>query len=219
MNILAIDCVSSMLSVAVSSNEEIYQSETEADMNQSSLIMDLIDTQVKRAGLTTKDLNGVLCMGGPGSFTGLRIGYSIAKGLSLSLDIPFAPIPSLDCIAFEFTECLLLSVLQISKNSYFYAIYQNGIRITDIKDASFEQLYLDIINLKIQNMKIITLTGPGSPILYDFLKPRLKDQINHKYIKKGYSRELITIAKNKNILHNDCTEYLISGPDYIRNSV
>jgi len=104
MNLLAIDSAADILSVALSCGDEIFYAQAAEGMRQSELVMDLIDSLFKKASLEPCDLNGVLCMGGPGSFTGLRIGYSVAKGLALSLSIPFAAIPTLDCIAYQRTK-------------------------------------------------------------------------------------------------------------------
>lgn len=50
-------------------------------------------------GLTPADLTGLVVSLGPGSYTGLRIGLSVAKGLALSLDLPLVGVPTLDVVA------------------------------------------------------------------------------------------------------------------------
>lgn len=50
-------------------------------------------------GLTPSDLAGLVVSMGPGSYTGLRIGLSLAKGLALSLDLPLVGVPTLDVVA------------------------------------------------------------------------------------------------------------------------
>lgn len=98
MNILAIDSATSILSVAVNNGENVFYKEDNTGARQSESAMLLIDEIMREADLKPSDLNGVVCMGGPGSFTGLRIGYSIAKGLALSLNIPFVAVPTLEKI-------------------------------------------------------------------------------------------------------------------------
>jgi tRNA threonylcarbamoyladenosine biosynthesis protein TsaB len=218
MKLLAIESASSILSVAVAKNEEIFVSETIEGTRHSELVMDLIDNQIKRAGLTPKDLDGILCMGGPGSFTGLRIGYSIAKGLALSLSIPFAPIPTLECIVNgeQFKHIPTLAVIEARKNAYFNAFFKDGLRVTEDKDSSFSQIAEDIKQYAV-NEKII-LTGYGSKTLFESLPEEIKTHIMLISETKGYAKELINIAENKKLFSNDCAANLYSGPEYIRKT-
>ena len=227
MNLLAIDSFCSVLSIAITNGNDIYYAEVEAGTRHSELVMDLIDSQIKKAGLEPKDLNSVLCMEGPGSFTGLRIGYSIAKGLALSLSIPIIPVQTLDCIAIN-TDLqdikdypgvkehngLILPVIESRKNSFFYAFYRFGQRLTDDKDAEIMQIQEEIM---CYNEKI-TLKGPGSRNLYESISPELKKDLFFDYKNKGYAKEIITIAKNRKILDNNYNMYLNSGPSYIRKT-
>jgi len=219
MKLLAIDTAASILSVAASNEDEIFSAETEAVTRHSELVMELIDNMVKEAGITPKDLNGILCMGGPGSFTGLRIGYSIAKGLALSLSVPFAPVPTLECIANneKYSHGLTLAVIEARKNAYFHAFFKNGKRLTEDKDSNFSQIANEIELYK-NEYKQITLTGPGSKLLYESLSENTRNNISLVFEKNGYAKELIAIARSKNIFNNDCTSYLYSGPEYIRKT-
>ena len=238
-NILAIDTFSSILSVALMSNGNLHYTEINEGLKHSELVMDCIDSQMKTAGLKPGDLDGVLCMGGPGSFTGLRIGYSIAKGLALSLSIPFAPVPTLECISLppppsspsspssppssplpprsprlcvSARDSCQLAVIEARKNACFYAFFRGGSRLTPDKDGDYSQIAGEIERFGEE----ITLTGPGSALLYDFLPLELKKTTILKNENKGYAKELILVAQNRNILDNVNNEYLYSGPEYIR---
>jgi len=219
MNLLAIETAASILSVAVSKNEEIFVSETIAGTRHSELVMELIDSQMKKAGLEPKDLNGILCMGGPGSFTGLRIGYSIAKGLALSLSIPFAPVPTLECIVYGklSKQGVTLAVIEARKNAYFNAFFKDGNRLSEDKDSELLQI-TDEIAQYVKDGKKIILTGYGSKSLYEALPENLKANIILANENKGYVKELIAIAENKKLFSNDCTANLYSGPEYIRKT-
>jgi tRNA threonylcarbamoyladenosine biosynthesis protein TsaB len=59
----------------------------------------LIEKSLKEAKLDVKDLDAVSVSKGPGSYTGLRIGVSIAKGLCFGLNIPLISVPTLDAMA------------------------------------------------------------------------------------------------------------------------
>jgi tRNA threonylcarbamoyladenosine biosynthesis protein TsaB len=59
-----------------------------------------VDEMLRRQGLSAMDLTAVGVALGPGSFTGLRIGVSVAKGLCLALGIPIVGVPTLDAMAY-----------------------------------------------------------------------------------------------------------------------
>jgi tRNA threonylcarbamoyladenosine biosynthesis protein TsaB len=218
MNMLAIDAASSVLSIAVAHGEEIFYAETDAQMKHSELVMNYIDSLTAEAGLKPHSLDGVLCMGGPGSFTGLRIGYSIAKALSLSLSIPFAPVPTLDCIALPYSgPSLVIPVIQARKNAWFYSLFRCTERLLPDADADASQISETIDKKTDKNEKII-LTGPGAALLYGAMPQELKRRLDTGFENRGYAKELISIAKNRDIFHNDNTACLYSGPEYIRKT-
>jgi len=218
MNLLAIDCASSILSVAVSCGEEIHYTETEAGMRHSELVMDIIDSLMKKASLEPKELDGVLCMGGPGSFTGLRIGYSIAKGLALSLGVPFASVPTLDCIALSVKKSgFVIAVIKARKNAFFYSVYKDGERVKDARDGETAQITQEIERLS-QEAEEITLAGHGGACLYETFSQKLKNCISLESENRGYAKEIISIAKNRKMMDNDNNAFLYSGPEYIRKT-
>jgi len=217
MNLLAFDTSSSILNVALAVKDNSIFSQSENGMRHSEMIMELTDSLFKKAEINPRDLNGVLCMGGPGSFTGLRIGFSIAKGLALSLSIPFAAVPTLDCLSFPHQErSLTLAVLESSKKAWYFAFYRMGKIIKPPQEGSnFE------INKKIaefNNEKII-LTGPASDLLYQTLQNKEKETIFLSCEKRGYANELISIAKKTNLFDNENKEVFLLGPEYYKTTV
>ena len=216
MNLLAIDAASSVLSVAVSRGQDFFYTDTEAGMKHSELVMDIINAQTEKAGLKPRDLNGILCMGGPGSFTGLRIGFSIAKGLALSLNIPFAPIPTLECIAYS-ASGVSLPVIQARKDAFFFSLFEGGNRMIEDTDGTVSQI-AGLINEKKQENEKITITGPAADAVFNALPDELKMSCLCSRRNTGYAKELIYIAKNKELFNNDNTAYLFSGPEYIRKT-
>jgi len=226
MNLLAIDSASSVLSIAVSKGDKIHCEEMQAGAKHSQLVMELIDSQMKKARLLPQNLDGVLCMGGPGSFTGLRIGYSIAKGLALSLSIPFASVPTLDCMAFPCRASArrtvqqswtVLAAMEARKNTFFYAFYNRD----DLKPEAGhnEDAQASMIETEIMRYgEKITLTGSGAASLYDSLSREAKESVELDFQNRGYSSEIISIAKMRKIMDNKNNAFLYSGPEYIRKT-
>ena len=62
-------------------------------------LMPSIDDLLAKVGLTPQKLNGLIVALGPGSFTGIRIGLAVVKGLAQCLDIPIIGIPTLEAMA------------------------------------------------------------------------------------------------------------------------
>ena len=76
-------------------------------------------------GLKFTDLSGIILSAGPGSFTGLRIGYSLAKGLAHPLNLPLIEVPTLDIWAHQNgrTDLPVLSVIDAHREEIFCAKY------------------------------------------------------------------------------------------------
>ncbi len=77
----------------------IDQKQKESMKNHSVYTMTMIDNILKQNNLTTNYLNEIIVVNGPGSFTGVRIGVTIAKTLAYTLNIPIKTITSLCALA------------------------------------------------------------------------------------------------------------------------
>jgi len=209
LNLLAIDTACSILSIAVSSEHGIFYTETEAGLRHSEIVMSMIDNQMKKASLAPFNLDGVVCMSGPGSFTGLRIGYSIAKGLALSLSVPFIAVPTLDCMASRHNG-LVLSVIEARKNSWFFSVYHGEKKIKPAIEAAASQISDEIIKTaETENEKMI-LTGSGSVSLFSSLSQEAVKHLIYNNESRGYAKELIAVVKKQNLLNNDNSAILYS---------
>jgi tRNA threonylcarbamoyladenosine biosynthesis protein TsaB len=228
LNILAIDTATNILSAALATDNGIVYFEADSGPRHSSLLMDSIDLLVRKAELQAADLDGVLCMRGPGSFTGLRIGFSAAKGLALSLNIPFKSVSTLDCMAFPFSfwPGLVIPAINAQKNSFFTALYQGNNRISDDMDAGAQTIAQAISAVTGQNPSLnqIILTGIDAEMLFTALQEidlplNLKKEhiVLESQSRRGKAHELLAIAQKLNIFDNGKDEEN-SGPEYIRKS-
>ena len=77
----------------------IAKKEIQKEKSHAEVITVFIDEVIKKVDLTFKDIDGVSVSSGPGSYTGLRIGVSTAKGLCFALDKPLISIPTLKGMA------------------------------------------------------------------------------------------------------------------------
>ena len=102
MRILALDSSGLVASVAVVEDENLLG---EFTMNykktHSQTLLPMLDEVVKMIELDLQTIDAIAVAGGPGSFTGLRIGSATAKGLALALDKPMIQIPTVDGLAYN----------------------------------------------------------------------------------------------------------------------
>ncbi|WP_347157079.1 tRNA (adenosine(37)-N6)-threonylcarbamoyltransferase complex dimerization subunit type 1 TsaB [Pontibacter chitinilyticus] len=98
--LLAIETSSTVCSVALfKAGQLLGASELQIEKSHSSHITVMVSQLVENCGLMLQDLQAVAVSGGPGSYTGLRIGSSTAKGLCFSLNIPLLEVSTLHGLA------------------------------------------------------------------------------------------------------------------------
>jgi len=229
VNLLAVDTATEKLSIALAAGNETWLFEADAGLRHSELVMEAIDMLCKKAALGPENLSGVVCMGGPGSFTGLRIGFSLAKGLALALGCPFASIPTLDCMARPLSSLkgLVMPVLDAKKSSFFCALYRDGKKISADMDAGPEAIASAIASAfaaasSAGQTKQALLFGPGSGLLYGKLTQLPNspladiDILAGKGVRWGNAQTLLEIARETDIFANPDFS---AGPEYIRSSV
>ncbi len=104
----------------------IYEEFWTTQLTHSRRLVKMIEYMLEnRAGFKLNDIDGFVVARGPGSFTGLRIGISVIKGLSYAMDKPVAGVSSLDGIAFRFT-CSSIPVcvmMDAKRNEVYCSIY------------------------------------------------------------------------------------------------
>ena len=100
--ILSLETSSTVCSVALAQDGRLIgSSELRLEKSHSSHITVLIQQLLENTGFTEKDLAAVAVSGGPGSYTGLRIGTSTAKGLCYALNIPLIAVSTLQAMVQE----------------------------------------------------------------------------------------------------------------------
>lgn len=99
--LLAIDSATRTLSLALHDSQRIHAESTWNTSNRHTVeLTPAIHYMMARAGIAFADLKLIAVSQGPGSFNGLRIGISLAKGLAMAVNSPLIAIPTLDVIAF-----------------------------------------------------------------------------------------------------------------------
>ena len=124
MILLGIESSSRKLSVGLM-KDKIFSELFSEKINDTANSLPILSKQIiNKASLSFEDLNAICISAGPGSFTGLRIGMSYAKGIALALNIPIVPISTFDSLAHDNTV-KKLSVLIYSHGNTFYICEYN----------------------------------------------------------------------------------------------
>jgi len=183
--ILQIETATTVCSVALSENGSVLAYKEIQQRNVHAEVITLfIDEVLKMAGKQYSDLSAVAVSCGPGSYTGLRIGISVTKGLCYSLDIPFIAVETLEAMAdgiiAEFIEedILFCPMIDARRMEVFTAVFDaKGNRI---KPTSAEIIDQDSFSDILKTNKVIFFgdgaakcsevlgTNPNAQIISDF---------------------------------------------------
>ncbi len=125
--LIAIDTATAYASLALHDGRRVLAEHTwTAPRRHTVELPSRLATTMKQLNVPTERLSGVTVARGPGSFTGLRVGMSIAKGLSLSQNIPIIGVPTLDILVEALGQDArpLCAVLQAGRQRICTAIYR-----------------------------------------------------------------------------------------------
>lgn len=125
MNILAIDTSTAKASVAIQKDDEIFSASTDNIYTHAEVILPLIASLLEEAKLVVEDLRYIMYGQGPGSFTGLRVACSVAKGLAMPFDIPLVPVSTLHIISAKASSSQyenILAVIDARMNQLYYRL-------------------------------------------------------------------------------------------------
>jgi tRNA threonylcarbamoyladenosine biosynthesis protein TsaB len=177
MKILALDSSGLVASVAVVSEDQLLAEYTiNHKKTHSQTLLPMLDEIVKMIELDIKDIDAIAVAAGPGSFTGLRIGSSTAKGLGLALDKPIIPVPTVDGLAFNLygTDKLICPIMDAKRNQVYTGLYE-------FKDTEFvtvesqQAIGIDEIAEKINKIgRAVIFLGDGVEVYQEQLKTLMK---------------------------------------------
>lgn len=159
MNTLSIDTSSNNCSVAILKDFNLLgEININYKLQHSEQLMPIIESLLTSLELKPLDLDNLCLSTGPGSFTGLRIGLSLIKGMALALNLPIYAANSLEILSYELlgTNAYIIPMVDALRGGYYNGIYKfnNGIlktvrspqinTIEEIKDIT-QNLKKDII--------------------------------------------------------------------------
>ena len=166
MRILAIDSSSMVATVAITTDGILNAEYTiNHKKTHSQTLLPMIAEIVKMIEIDMDSIDAVAITGGPGSYTGLRIGSATAKGIGLALNKPIINVPTMDALA--------------------YNLYSSQYVICPIMDARRGQVYTGIYKFEETEMKTIK---PQCIMMIDELIKELDTIKEIGYVFRGRSR-------------------------------
>ncbi len=221
MTILTIDTATIVASIAILNEEKLIgEMIINHKKKHSEKLMVAIDHLLKDGGLSIDDIDVFGIVGGPGSFTGLRIGMATAKGFAQALDKPLIALSTLESLAMNipFSESLICPILDAQRNQAYTALFHfDGQElIRDLEDSVLDiEALIEI--LKNQKRRVYLL-GDGlsrfSKILLEAC-PNVRIVPNYLNMNRASSAAALLLKKAQ---QGDYQDFRKLEPAYIRPS-
>ncbi|MBO5199138.1 MAG: tRNA (adenosine(37)-N6)-threonylcarbamoyltransferase complex dimerization subunit type 1 TsaB [Lachnospiraceae bacterium] len=175
MKILAIDSSGLVASAAILTEENLIAEYTvNYKKTHSQTLLPMIDEIVRMAEVDLKEIDAIALAEGPGSFTGLRIGSSTAKGLGLALGKPIIGVSTLKALAYNLfgTDSLICPMMDARRGQVYTGLYsfEEGKMVTLIDQTviSAEQM----IETACRFEKPVIYLGDGVPVYRGLLEEK-----------------------------------------------
>lgn len=172
MKILALETSAKSVSAAVVEDGAVRASCFSCTgLTHSRTLMPMVEAMLKNAELTLAQMDAVAVAAGPGSFTGLRIGVSAAKGLAWAADKPCISVSTLEAMAqnLAHVDALLVCAMDARRNQVYNALFEakDGVltRLTDDRAIEVRELAEE---LRGETRRMIVL-GDGAVLCRDGL--------------------------------------------------
>ncbi|MBO7175326.1 MAG: tRNA (adenosine(37)-N6)-threonylcarbamoyltransferase complex dimerization subunit type 1 TsaB [Spirochaetaceae bacterium] len=167
MKALAIDSAVTCISLAACNQQKKASVTLDIGMRQSEKLIPAIEYVLEQVELDTSQLDFIALSGGPGSFTGLRLGFAAAKGLQLSTGCPVYSIPTLQAQAEPYSSWpgKVISAIDAKKDRFYVQIFFQGKEIGPSQDIGIEE-----IAQQLDENDQVLIVGPDSEALLNRLQ-------------------------------------------------
>lgn len=214
--ILAIETSESVCGICIYfSDLKFYSTSVNLKHSHSELIFELTENLFNSAQIKPTDLDSIAVSEGPGSFTGLRIGFSAAKGLAFGANIPLIPVPTYEAFAYQLSSILnendefiisnkvnrdevYFSRFQIKGNSYIFAedlsILKNELFIQKSKES---KVFGNSAKLLDRNLVYPLVPDPLYVAKWAVDFGNQRKTFEYDFLEPNYLKDFIVKEKNK----------------------
>ncbi len=183
MRILALDSSGLVASVAVVEDgavddQVIAEYTINYKKTHSQTLLPMLDEIVKMTDMNLDTIDAIAVAGGPGSFTGLRIGSATAKGLGLVLKKPLIHIPTVDGLAYNlcYTDRIICPIMDARRNQVYTGIYQMDGDKLQVLEAQMAVEIDELAKKLCTYGKPVIFLGDGVPV-HPVHKTKIKEEI------------------------------------------
>ncbi len=180
MKILAIESSSLVASAAIVDDDILVAEYTvNHKVTHSQTLLPMIDEILKMTQTDKHSLDAIAVSGGPGSYTGLRIGSATAKGLGMALDIPLIHVPTIDAMAYNAYGYagLICPIMDARRSQVYTGIYEfvDGEFNTLLENSAitFDELMAKIDEVNKLGKKVMFI-GDGIPVFRERIDEHFK---------------------------------------------
>ncbi len=215
--ILCIESATKSCSVALSLDGDLlhFKEEISDKYSHSEQLTVFIEELLKEKNLSMADVDAVAVSKGPGSYTGLRIGVSTAKGMCYALDKPLIAIPTLDAMAcgmsVELPNKVYCPMIDARRMEVYCALYSSQKEATPTK-----ALVIDSNSFQSQlNFDEIVFFGDGADKCKDLLIHENAIFVLNKY---PSAKDMVTLS-HESFLASDFEDVAYFEPYYLKDFV
>ena len=234
MRVLAIDSSGLTATVAiVDETETIAEYTVNYKKTHSQTLLPMIDEMVKMTETDLNTIDAIAVAGGPGSFTGLRIGSATAKGLGLALGKPLIHVPTVDGLAYNVYGCedLICPIMDARRNQVYTGIYTFSKKAGEKEETNEVDPVFQVIRMQmaiavdelIQRLnnygRAVVFLGDGVPVYAQKLAQGLK--VPYSFAPAYMNRQRAAVVGALGIKYYKAGKYESAAehrPDYLRMS-
>lgn len=226
MKILAVDSSGMPASCAIVQDDVLLAEYTvQYKKTHSQTLLPMIDEICRMTELDRSTLDAVAVAGGPGSFTGLRIGSATIKGIAMALDIPVVSVPTLEGLAYNFagSEDLICPAMDARRTEVFAGIYtfeKGKLRILmDQSPVRAEELCGKLDELSGRTGRRVVLLGDGAAAYREIFERHLASPHLYAPVNLNAQHASCVAARAEELLREGKTQTAaLFRPDYLRVS-
>ena len=234
MRVLAIDSSGLTATVAV---VEDTQTVAEYTINykktHSQTLLPMIDEVVKMTELDLGTINAIAVAGGPGSFTGLRIGSATAKGLGFALNKPLIHVPTVDGLAYNVYGCedIICPIMDARRNQVYTGIYTFSKKAGTKEGSNLVEPVFQVIKMQMavsieelaerlnRYRRPVVFLGDGVPVYENILAEKLT--VPYSFAPAYMNRQRAAVVGTLGIQYYKAGKFETAEehrPDYLRVS-
>ena len=233
MRVLAIDSSGLTATVAIVEDDQtIAEYTTNYKKTHSQTLLPMIDEMVRMVDADLKEIDAIAVAGGPGSFTGLRIGSATAKGLGLALDKPLIHVPTVDAMAYSMYGCedIICPIMDARRKQVYTGLYSfshkkngdGGLYDEPVFQVLRMQMAVPveelIRHLNVYRRRVVFL-GDGVPVYKEMLAEGLK--VPYSFAPSFMNRQRAAAVGALGIRYYEAGRYEMAAefrPEYLRKS-